>query len=340
MNIFVLNTLQTGIDVLRLIKDEIPIKGYFGLSQSRGREDVSGFVNAIENCKQWGIDYHELKSYNISKEEDKILLTELSIDVLLVLGWQRLIPEWLINECKVCAVGVHGSPLGIEKGRGRSPQNWGLIAQSKSFDISIFKITPGVDDGNVFDTASFLYEDSENIRSSYIKCSMLISSMLIDTYERNKFQEAGLKQHNDKAEYLPQRTYEDGQIDWNRSSQEIHFFIKALTKPYPGAFTKLAPLSIQCWSSVPFTTSTKFNKSPNGQIIDVLSGDEIVVKCKDGFVILNEHEISSNISATSLIGEVLESSNFEEQLRRIEERHITKNPSQPLSTLFKDLYPK
>lgn len=39
--------------------------------------------------------------------------------------------------------------------------------------------------------------------------------------------------------YLPKRTPGDGQIDWNRTNVEIYNFVRALTRPYPGAFSYL-----------------------------------------------------------------------------------------------------
>ena len=45
-------------------------------------------------------------------------------------------------------LGAHGSCDGITKGRGRSPLNWALMIGAKKFEVSIFKISDGVDDGD------------------------------------------------------------------------------------------------------------------------------------------------------------------------------------------------
>ena len=114
------------------------------------------------------------------KKDDKNKLLNTNIDILIVAGWQRLIPEWLIQHCKICVIGSHGSPLGITKGRGRSPQNWALIMGMESFEISIFQIDKGIDSGRIFNTKSFKYSAFDDIKTSYYKVCMLISQMLIE----------------------------------------------------------------------------------------------------------------------------------------------------------------
>ena len=54
-------------------------------------------------------------------------------------------------------LGGHGSPDGISGGRGRLPQNWALILGAKRFDLALFKITPGIDDGPIIAKRSFFY---------------------------------------------------------------------------------------------------------------------------------------------------------------------------------------
>ena len=143
MNLYILNSVSSGWDVCELVSRQIPIAGYIGLSDKRNNADVSGYFNARNACQKKKIPYYEVASYNLSNEKDNQLLLTLDIDILLVSGWQRLVPEYLIEHCRVCIIGAHGSPLGITKGRGRSPQNWALMMGMPSFEISIFNRARG-----------------------------------------------------------------------------------------------------------------------------------------------------------------------------------------------------
>ena len=69
-------------------------------------------------------------------------------------------------------LGVHGSCDGILKGRGRSPQNWALLMGKTSFDLSIFKISKGVDSGAILATKKVYLDDKDSIFDSYLKCSL------------------------------------------------------------------------------------------------------------------------------------------------------------------------
>jgi methionyl-tRNA formyltransferase len=49
---------------------------------------------------------------------------------------------------------------------------------------------------------------------------------------------------------LPKRTPEMGITDWNRPARSVHDWIRALTSPYPGAFTFIAGRKLMLWASV------------------------------------------------------------------------------------------
>ncbi len=335
MKVFVLNTIEAGIDVLNLIRAEVEIAGYIGLLEKSGNTNISGFVNGKDRCGELGIPYIECNSYNLSSQSDIQQISKLDIDVLLVLGWQRLVPKWLLNHCKVCAVGIHGSPFGIVKGRGRSPQNWAFILGQKRFELSIFKITEGVDDGEIIATRSFNFEDSEDIRTTYIKNSILTATMLTEAFKNNSFAEKGKVQHDELAEYLPQRRPEDGHIDWERKPGEIHQFIKALTRPYPGAYTFFEDVKIEIWRSVPFTTN-EYSGYAYGTIIGIMAQGELIVKCNGGFILVREFSLSEDVCLQDLVGRVLSSKSFVEQMKQIVERHKRKRPDQKLSSLIQN----
>jgi methionyl-tRNA formyltransferase len=54
-------------------------------------------------------------------------------------------------------------------------------------------------------------------------------------------------QDETRATWFPRRTPADGRIDWNRSALEIHNWVRALSRPYPGAFTTLNGRHLFIW---------------------------------------------------------------------------------------------
>jgi UDP-4-amino-4-deoxy-L-arabinose formyltransferase/UDP-glucuronic acid dehydrogenase (UDP-4-keto-hexauronic acid decarboxylating) len=331
VKIYILNTLAIGLDTVDILQKKIPLKGVVGLSNRESNEKISDFVYQKPECDRRKIDFTEVGSYDLSSKEDKCKLLKLEIDVLIVAGWQRLIPKWLIDHCRICAIGSHGSPHGITKGRGRSPQNWALLLGCSSFEVSIFEIDEGVDSGRVIDTRSFEYSQYDTIKTSYYKVSLLTSEMIFKALKSPDFRERKfLDQCEGNSEYLPQRKPKDGEIDWFRSSLEITNFIRAISKPYPGAYTYFKKCKIKLWSAIPFSIDIESNCSP-GEILKIFNKRDILVKTLDGFVLIDDFEFDSKEMVLEE-GSVFSSCNFSEQMKEIIHRHEKKYPNFPISS--------
>jgi methionyl-tRNA formyltransferase len=330
MNVYVLNTLGIGLDSISLINSQLKISGVIGLSDREGTDQISDFSYQAGFCKQKGIDFIEVDSYGLTKESDRKKLLALKMDVLIVSGWQRLIPEWLIQHCSICAIGAHGSPLGITKGRGRSPQNWALMLGLNTFHISIFKIDSNIDSGEIIDTRSFTYSPFDDIKTSYYKVCLLTAGMIIDNLRKPDFAKQNFEAQNDEdAEYFPQRTPEDGLIDWTRSNDEIRNFVRALTRPYPGAETFIEGQKIKIWSLIPFEVDFP-NADPIGTIVKIFNKNDLLVKTKESFVLITDYKIESK---EFFLKEKMQfgSESFEKQMNTIVKRHEAKYPELPVS---------
>jgi methionyl-tRNA formyltransferase len=56
-------------------------------------------------------------------------------------------------------------------------------------------------------------------------------------------------QDHSKATLYPRRAPEDGLIDWTWNSIKIVNFIRAQTKPYPGAYTFINGKKVTIWDA-------------------------------------------------------------------------------------------
>src|SRR5688572_21829048 len=104
------------------------------LSPEQGqRHEVAGYLDLAPFARAHAISLYQAQDYGLKGETDRAVLGALPIDVLLVLGWQRLIPDWLLSKLGVGAFGMHGSSERLPAGRGRSPLNWSIIQGRRSF---------------------------------------------------------------------------------------------------------------------------------------------------------------------------------------------------------------
>ncbi|MBI4058781.1 methionyl-tRNA formyltransferase [Candidatus Microgenomates bacterium] len=172
----------------------------------------------------------------VRSEEDKNLLKEVRPDLIVVMGWRTIIPREIYEIPKYKSVAVHESYL--PKYRGFAPVNWVVINGEKSTGVSLFYLAEGMDSGDLVDqikvpigindTAIDVYRKT---KTASIKVLIRNLSKLLNGTPRRK------KQNEKLATYTCARIPDDGRIDWNLPTLKIYNLIRALSDPYPGAFT-------------------------------------------------------------------------------------------------------
>ncbi len=174
------------------------------------------------------------------------LIQALDLDVLLVMGWYYMIPKNIRNLARWGAWGLHASLL--PKYAGGAPLVWAIINGEKKTGVTLFRLDNGVDDGDIILQQSFDVLNEDTIKEVYDKAtiaSKAIVTKVLKSTSSLKFQ----KQDKTKIEVYPQRKPEDGLIDWTWNSEKIRNFIRAQTKPYPGAFTILNGKKVTIWDA-------------------------------------------------------------------------------------------
>ena len=333
MNVFVLATAGIGVDLIEIIRNDVPIKGVMGLSDRNPGDKISGYVFMGDYCRKKNLNFISLNSHNLKDKNDIESLSSLDIDILIVGAWSRLVPNWLIDQCSIGAIGAHGSSYGITGGRGRAPENWSLILNESKFSISIFKLDAGVDSGDIIDTKVFSLSKMDDIASARYKMIWNVSQMIIKLLTNSNLKTLEGTPQKEPPRYLPQRKPEDGKIDWNRTSDELFNFIRALTKPYPGAFSKTEGSGkIIFWAAIPLDGISGLEKYQCGEIIKYSHIDnQLVIKTGNSALLVSDYEFRPNSSTSSIKeGTVLESVDFFKQCNEIFNRHYSKNPDKPI----------
>lgn len=290
------------------------------------RHKISGYIDISDFAYNYQISHYYVKSYGLKSDEDKELLLSLDYNLVWVAGWQRLVPGWLISKSPLGVLGGHGSPDGIHGGRGRSPQNWALLLGAKRFDLALFKISPGVDDGPIIMQRSFFYNESDDINISYYKASIAMAEMICAVLERPGLLEEGTPQSKE-AFYYPQRCPNDGFVDWHMGQKTITRHSRALTDPYPGLKTKINDVVITIWECVEFDEEIVHEP---GVICFCFSSGDFLVSCLDGRVLVCDWSADGS-SWEPEVGLRLESLPFRQQMEQIVERHCQNHPDQPIS---------
>jgi methionyl-tRNA formyltransferase len=153
--------------------------------------------------------------------------------------------------------------------------------------ITFFQFSAGVDNGPIVgqlatdihpqDTIATLYDRIEGLGFELLR--VYLPKLADGSVEL-------ISQDDSKRRLFPQRSPEDGKIDWSQLAQHTHNFIRAQTKPYPGAFTLLGEDKITVWASRLTDRVCDLLLSP-GEL--GATGDRVFVGCGGGTVIEITH---------------------------------------------------
>jgi methionyl-tRNA formyltransferase len=193
-------------------------------------------------------------------------------------------------------VGIHASLL--PKYRGGAPINWAIINGEKMSGVSLFYLGDGVDNGDIISKKRFPISDTDSCREVYDKATRASIEILKVTLPKLAAGTANrIPQNESEATCFPQRNPNDGRIDWRWRGRTIYNFIRAQTKPYPGAFTYLRDEKITIWQGQ--LTGRHHKELKPGEVIPGRNGTKgSHVVCGDGAVMkvidMEREKVSKN----------------------------------------------
>jgi methionyl-tRNA formyltransferase len=240
-----------------------------------GYRDLSGFA------ERHGIELYRPELYTLKSDGDRAALLGMEIDALLVFGWQRLIPDWLIEHCQRGVYGVHGGPKPPPRCRGRAVFNWTILLGYTNFYLYLFRITPEVDAGGIIEITEFDVTPFDDVLTLYHKnCVVSTRMMLKHLPSILKGEVEWIEQSGDEPTYLPKRTPEQGGIYWDATAERISNLIRAVAPPYPGAFTALDGSEVRITTAHVFDTKISYEAAA-GTILDVFPNGDFIVMTGD-----------------------------------------------------------
>lgn len=283
---------ETGVDVLHyLLEHQIKITYIVSLTESQAiKYNVSGYCSFEDISKKYKIPIYYPKEYSLKTEDDLEFFNKNVFDILILGGWQRLIPESILNTLTIGGIGSHGSSELLPDGKGRSPVNWSLIEGKKRYILQLFLMTPGIDDGDIVDYDMCDINEWDTCRTLYYKISILQKIMLKKLIPKLASGDFNRIPQKGESTFYPKRNPEDGLIDWNKTVFEIYDFIRALTKPYPGAFSYIEGNPIYMWKAQPFDTRLHYPYAQKGEIVDKFSNGDFLINCKSGLLLVTEYD--------------------------------------------------
>ncbi|MBU2623785.1 MAG: bifunctional UDP-4-amino-4-deoxy-L-arabinose formyltransferase/UDP-glucuronic acid oxidase ArnA [Proteobacteria bacterium] len=203
-------------------------------------------------------------------------IKELKPDILFSFYYRDMLKPALLNIPPSGCLNLHGSLL--PKYRGRCPINWVLVNGEKETGVTLHYMTPMPDDGDITGQRKIQITDDDTALTLHKKAVQTSISLLDEVLPQiKKGTAARILQDNSSASCFGARTPDDGEIDWDQSSDAIMNLVRAVTYPYPGAFSFAGGRKYIFW---------KVSRAANtgGCPGTIISTDPLLISCGQGSV--------------------------------------------------------
>lgn len=269
---------ELGLNIFKKIFMKFPqtVKGFVTFDDSNDLR--SKFQEIKDYCNDNLIPFYQIKK----NPELYDVVNNIKPDFCLVVGWYWIIESDVLDLCEKGFIGMHSSLL--PKYRGCSPLVWAIINGEKETGISLFYINNKMDEGDLLYQKSISILDTDYVSDVMKKIEIESENIILKQYPLIISNQVKSFPQNDKdAFYCAQRNPESGKINWDQEPYEIYNFIRAQSKPYPGAFFYTPNgEKIFVYKSEIFVYKYYGNL---GQIVK-LEDNQILVVCKGGAIFL------------------------------------------------------
>ncbi len=202
----------------------------------------------------------------------------LNLDFIFSFHYRRLLPLPILQAARLGALNLHTSLL--PKFRGRCPVNWVLVFGETETGVTLHYMEEKADTGDIVAQKRVPISDTDTAASLYAKMTVAAASLLNEAYPRLCDGTAPrIPQDASRATYFGGRKPADGLIDWGSCTRDVYNLVRAVTHPYPGAFTYFRGRQLFVWQARP-TAATRRSDAASGTA--TLSGDRLIVATRDG----------------------------------------------------------
>ena len=208
-----------------------------------------------------------------NNEEFRAQLATIKPDAIIVVGYGRMVPQWMLELPRFGNINLHASLL--PKYRGAAPIQWAIARGESTTGVTTMRLDSGLDTGDVLLQREIPIEPSDTSETLAPKLAAVGAGLVVETLRGLETQTVKPRaQNHEQATLAPILKKEDGRIDFLLSAQEIHNRLRGF-QPWPGAFTTFRGKNLNVWDAA---TSHR-SLSPSAIIVE---GDSFFVGCGGG----------------------------------------------------------
>lgn len=243
--------------------------------KAKGRGMKTGFSCVKEFALEKGLPVYQPQTLKDGAIKD--LLEEINPDVIVVVAYGKILPDYVLEFPKYGCVNVHGSLL--PKYRGASPIQRAVMDGEKVTGVTTMLMDKGLDTGDMLLVKEYEIDENADCGKVFDDLADIGADLLVQTL--NGLENGNItpiKQTGD-ATYAEKITNEECVIDFDNDAKAVHNKIRGLS-PFPGAITHLSGKVLKLYES--FVCDEDF-EGTSGEVVR-LNKEGIFVKCKNGAV--------------------------------------------------------
>jgi len=191
------------------------------------------------------------KAYSLKDETWVHRIREMAPHIIFSFYYRNMIPQAILDIPTIGSFNLHGSLL--PQYRGRCPVNWVLIKGEKKTGVTLHYMVEKPDAGDIIGQREVPIAFDDTAYTVFMKMAheaRLLIREILPQLEKGTFTripQEGLG----KSSYFGGRKPEDGLIAWENDAVSIYNLVRAVTHPYPGAFTYLGGKKLYIWKAYP-----------------------------------------------------------------------------------------
>jgi len=218
-----------NIDAIITLKENTKTVMYDGVSADKWRD----------------LDLKVLEIDRINQE--KALISSLAPDLIIICGWRQVIAKEILDVPSQGVIGFH--PTLLPHGRGPAPIINTLLRGETRSGLSMYYLEAGLDDGDIIAQEEFMINTDDHAQDVYAK-TIKAGKKLVKRYLPLVIQGQAPRasQDDSKALVFDKPSLNNNKIDLeNESLTQVFSKIKALSKPYKGAYIEKGKQRLVIW---------------------------------------------------------------------------------------------
>ena len=184
-----------------------------------------------------------------NNDEFRAQLADVNPDAIIVVGYGRIIPQWMIDLPPLGNLNLHASLL--PKYRGAAPIQWAIAQGEKITGVTTMRIDAGLDTGDILLQREEPIRDDDTAETLAPRLATMGADLMVETlYGLKNGTVTPKPQDHANATLAPILKREDGIIDFRRTATEIYNRLRGF-QPWPGALTTFRGKQLNIWKAKP-----------------------------------------------------------------------------------------